>query len=764
VAREVTVGLIQGAAHAGRIKAFQPQMPDLVVEVAVKGRVGETTRVVLAAERIAYVAFFKDSGEASRRSSVRRKRLRIHLAQGKSFVVEADLASTSNPLGFYATAVAEGSPYGEIFFYAHGVNARETDEPLGDLLVEGGLVTSGDIQRGLALQKMARPTVGQILIQQNYVDAEAVAQALALQQRKRLRIGELLIQAGLITPETLDKALLEQKSRGGKRIGEILVEMQILTEHDLASTLAGKFHLPFVNLDEYPINAAAAAEMDRSLIEKYCALPIDTDSRTLTLAIHDPLATELLDSVRAKTKKRVSEVVAVKSQVQHFVDAYLQRAGESQQGPSEVDLILKELAAEDVTGAAESLKIEESSEASASDSAVIKLVNQIIIDAYRRGASDIHIEPNGAQRTTAIRFRIEGDCVAYQEVPASFRNPLVARLKIMARLDIAERRKPQDGKIRFQVKDQAIELRVATIPTVNQNEDVVLRILAGSKPLPLDALALSERNLRELKVLAEKPYGLVLCVGPTGSGKTTTLHSLLGQINTLDRKIWTAEDPVEITQPGLRQVQMQPKIGLDFASAMRAFLRADPDVIMVGEMRDQETASTAVAASLTGHLVVSTLHTNSAPETITRLIDIGLDPFSFADALLGVLAQRLVRGLCKECRQQYVGAREEYDELSRAYAPEDRVKKVGHFGPAFKLWRAPGCDACDGSGYKKRFGIHELLVVSEPLRRAIQKRSPVAELRQIALDEGMTTLLQDGVQKALAGLTDMKQVLAVCSR
>jgi type II secretory ATPase GspE/PulE/Tfp pilus assembly ATPase PilB-like protein len=765
VTHEVTVGLIVGAAHNGRIKAFRPQMPDLFLDVPSRLKLGETERLVLPAESIAYIAFRREGEEQHpKRPSVGRKRLRIHLSQGKTFVVETDLASASSPLGFYSTPAQEGSPYREIFFYAHGINAKETDEPLGSMLVEGGLAKSGDIARGLAAQKTARPTVGQILVEQKQVDAESVEQAVALQQRKRMRIGELLVQSGLISNEVLEKALLEQKTRGGKRIGEILVEMQILTEQDLAATLAGKFHLPFVNLDEYPINGAAAAEVDRATIEKFCALPIDTDSRTLTLAIHDPLATDLLDAVRSQTKKRVTEVVAIKSQVQHFVTAYLERSVESHQGTREVDLILQELAAEDVAGAVESPRLDDATEAHASDSAVIKLVNQIIIDAYRRGASDIHIEPNGNQRSTVIRFRIDGDCIAYQEVPASFRNPLVARLKIMARLDIAERRKPQDGKIRFQLKEQAIELRVATIPTVNQNEDVVLRILAASKPLPLDNLALSERNLRELKILAEKPYGLILCVGPTGSGKTTTLHSLLGQINTVDRKIWTAEDPVEITQPGLRQVQMQPKIGLDFASAMRAFLRADPDVIMVGEMRDQETAGTAVEASLTGHLVVSTLHTNSAPETITRLIDMGLDPFSFADALLGVLAQRLVRGLCKECRQQYVGSREEYEELSRAYAPEDRVKKVGPFGPAFKLWRAPGCEACEGSGYKRRFGVHELLVATDNVKRAIQKKVAVSEIRQIALDEGMTTLLQDGVQKAMAGLTDMKQVLAVCSR
>ncbi len=764
--QKVTLGLIDGKAHDGSIKGFLPQMPDVTLEAFKAGAsAGETTRMLFPAERVAYVAFFRESEEPpARRPSIGRRRLRIHLPKGKSFVVEVDLASASNPLGFYSTPVEEGSPFREIFFYAHGVNAKETDEQFGAMLVQGGLANSGDIARGLAAQKTARPMLGQILVEQKEIDAESLEQAAALQQRKRLRLGELLVHAGLITGEVLDRALLEQKKRGGKRIGEILVEMKILTEQDLASTLAGKFHLPFVNLEEYPIKDSAAAEIDNKLIEKYCVLPIDTDSRTLTLAIHDPLATDMLDAVRSQTKKRVTEVVAIRSQVQHFVTAHLQREEVGPAEPSEMDAILRELAAEDISGAFESSQSDADNEANASDSAVIKLVNQIIIDAYRRGASDIHIEPNGNQRTTVVRFRIDGDCVAYQEVPASFRNPLVARLKIMARLDIAERRKPQDGKIRFQLKEQAIELRVATIPTVNQNEDVVLRILAASKPLPLENMALSERNLRELKVLAEKPYGLVLCVGPTGSGKTTTLHSLLGQINTIDRKIWTAEDPVEITQHGLRQVQMQPKIGLDFATAMRAFLRADPDVIMVGEMRDEETAGTAIEASLTGHLVVSTLHTNSAPETITRLIDMGLDPFSFADALLGILAQRLVRGLCKECRQQYAGSREEYDEVSNAYAPEDRLKKLGPFGPAFRLWRGVGCEACDKSGYKRRLGIHELLVATDPVKRAIQKKSTVDEIRKIALEEGMTTLLQDGVQKAMAGLTDMKQVLAVCSR
>jgi len=759
----VTIGFVDGKTKDGRIKAFAPQVPDLAIESPLPAEFGGSVQTLLATERIAFVAFHaQEAAGPARRGPAGRKRLRIHVAGGKKFVVEVDPAAASNPLGFYCKPADPDSPYRDIFFYAHGVNLKETDEPLGAMLVQAGVLRPPDVERGLANQKAARPTIGQILVEQKHLDAEAVEQAAALQQRKRLRLGEILVQAGLVTPDVIDKALAEQKQRGGKRIGEILVDMSLITEQDLSSALAAKFHLPFVDLDEYPINVAAADQVGKALIEKYRVLPVDIDARTLTIAIHDPLATDPIDALRLQLKRRIAEVVATRTQVHKFVEKALARDENVVGTETAVDVILRELAAEEEATAPEPLPADD--EVNASDSAVIKLVNQIIIDAYRQGASDIHVEPNGAENRLVVRFRIDGDCVAYQELPPSLRNPLVARLKIMAKLDIAERRKPQDGKIRFKVRDQAIELRVATLPTVNQNEDVVLRILAASKPLPLDRMGMTERTLRELRVAAEKPYGLILCVGPTGSGKTTTLHSLLGHINTIDRKIWTAEDPVEITQPGLRQVQMQPKIGLTFAAAMRAFLRADPDVIMVGEMRDQETAATAIEASLTGHLVVSTLHTNTAPETITRLVDMGLDPFSFADALLAVLAQRLARALCKNCREQYPGSKEEYDEVAGAYDAESRAKRIGAYGPTFKLWRGRGCDACQHTGYKGRLGLHELLVASDPVKLAVQRRSSAEEIRRLALEGGMSTLLQDGIQKALAGLTDVKQVLAVCSR
>ena len=418
----------------------------------------------------------------------------------------------------------------------------------------------------------------------------------------------------------------------------------------------------------------------------------------------------------------------------------------------------------------------------AADNEIVKLVNKIIVDAVQQRASDIHIEPYPGKGKTEIRFRKDGQLYPYISVPPSFRNAIVARVKIMCDLDISERRKPQDGKIKFKKFGPLdIELRVATVPSQGGVEDIVMRILGGGEPIPLDSLGLSKRNLEQTKETVSKPYGLFFLCGPTGSGKTTTLHSVLGWLNRPGTKIWTAEDPVEITQRGLRQVQMNPKAGLTFAVAMRAFLRCDPDIIMVGEMRDKETVATGIEASLTGHLVFSTLHTNSAPESINRLLDMGMDPFNFADALLGVLSQRLARKLCGECRRPHVATEAELKVLLDEYSLEllqteswkKRLKAakdeqfeswIQEFGNAkgeITLYEAVGCDVC-GNGYKGRVGLHELLVGTDAIKKHIQEHARVAVLFATALEEGMRTLKQDGIEKVLLGITDIHQVRSVC--
>ena len=583
----------------------------------------------------------------------------------------------------------------------------------------------------------------------------------AARSNKPSKYGHL-VDKGLVSEKDIENAISNARVNQID-VATVLMEDMKVPKEEIGKALGQFYNCAFWDPAGRTLPEDLKVRVTPEILKKNMCAPIEKREGTLQVAVEDPYDLTKLDAIKAMNlSPRTDFLVGLRPDIIDYINRSF---GITTATAEEADLgrIIMEL------GSGEEEEAEEQDpnalpELDETDSGIVKLCNQIIIDAYNRGASDIHVEPYGKNAPTQVRLRIDGDCTKYLEVPSAHRNAVVQRFKIMSKLDIAEKRKPQDGKIRFKGPMGTIELRVATIPTSGGNEDVVMRLLAASKPLPLERMGFSDRNISEFKKILEKPYGICLVVGPTGSGKTTTLHSGLGHINTVDMKIWTAEDPVEITQPGLRQVQVHAKIDFTFAAAMRAFLRADPDVIMVGEMRDNETASTGIEASLTGHLVFSTLHTNSASETIVRLLDMEIDPFNFADALLGILAQRLVRTLCKDCKEAYTPSQEEFAELMEGYGLEHWDKLGLRYSASFRLHRPKGCPKCAGSGYKGRMGLHELLVGTDEVKRMVQRRAPVEDLRQQAIKDGMTTLLQDGIQKVIQGSTDFKQVRAVCMK
>ncbi len=603
---------------------------------------------------------------------------------------------------------------------------------------------------------------GAAFTDQDEVGVRELAKTLgiALFNQKRMakaRPGKFdyLVENGLLTQKELDKAVLEAR-KARQDVEFLLMKNYKISRQNIGKALSHYYKTPFV---EYNDRAPIPGELLRGLkvpfMKKNFWVPIGKDDEKIIIAIDNPYHLQKIDMIKSVfAGKSPVFHVALREDILKYITLFFQDEKEQ----SSIDQILDQLAIdEDEIDEAERGVSEE-------DSAIVQLVNKIILDAYARNASDIHIEPYPGKKSTEVRFRVDGACGLYQTVPYNYRAALVSRIKIMSDLDIAERRKPQDGKIKFKkYGGKDIELRVATVPTAGGLEDVVMRILAAGEPIPLHKMGFSKKNYENFLSVITKPYGIIFVCGPTGSGKTTTLHSALGYINKPDVKIWTAEDPVEITQVGLRQVQIQHKIGFDFATAMRAFLRADPDIIMVGEMRDKETAHIGIEASLTGHLVFSTLHTNSAPESITRLLDMGMDPFNFADAILCILAQRLVRTLCKSCKKSYNPSKDEYDELVREYGPEDFERNVNiPYSKDLMIYKAAGCPECNNTGYRGRMGIHELLMGTDEQKKLIQLKAKMEDIRDQAIKDGMTTLKQDGLEKIFSGSTDLLQVRKVC--
>ncbi|MCB0317161.1 MAG: GspE/PulE family protein [Bdellovibrionales bacterium] len=563
-----------------------------------------------------------------------------------------------------------------------------------------------------------------------------------------------LVQTKKIKPHQLQD-LAERAKTGMTTISELIISEGLATKAELGTSLEHFYQVPYMPYDPHhqiPKDLLLGINVDYLRTQLWVPVSGSKEDEVTILIDNPSDAQRIMEIQRSLPAKRFAFKVSHKEDILKF----LGQGNDASETDSNLhDLVgkLQEELEEDVPDVAE--QVEEN------DATVIQLVNRLIVDAYKSGSSDIHIEPGKGKATATVRFRIDGVCQPSLSIPATHVSAVVSRIKIMSALDISERRKPQDGKCVVRYRGEPIELRVATIPTVN-GEGVVMRILASSEPFPLEQLNFSSYNLENIKKLVACPHGIFLVVGPTGSGKTTTLHSILGSINTPDKKIWTAEDPVEITQPGLNQVQMRPQINLTFETALRAFLRADPDVIMIGEMRDRETAHAGVEASLTGHLVFSTLHTNSAPETVTRLLDLGLDPVSFSDALQGVLAQRLVRTLCKNCKEKTLLTDSDYTLLARYYG-EKLFAELNASAGKTEIYKPKGCEKCNNTGYKGRTGIHELLVSSEAIKSLIYKGATAGELRDQAIKDGMRTLMQDGIQKLLQGQTDIDQIRKVAA-
>jgi type II secretory ATPase GspE/PulE/Tfp pilus assembly ATPase PilB-like protein len=573
---------------------------------------------------------------------------------------------------------------------------------------------------------------------------------------------DYLLREGFVTTDKLQQAFALSKKMK-KSVEYVLIEHFHINKEAIGKSFSLFFGCPY---RAYDASITPPVELLTNLKKAFLLnelwIPLSWSKDGVEVLVDDPRDLSKTDNIKTLMKTgKINFSVAIREDIHEFIKHFF----DPKQMTDDVSAndvlddfdIIPDVAFEEEE---EEVEIEEADEAS---SRVVKLVDQVIIAAYRKNASDIHIEPSPITKATTIRFRMDGVCQDYMKVPNSLVRGVVSRIKIMSNLDIAERRLPQDGKIKFRRKGvPAFELRVATLPTAGGFEDVVLRILAPAGAMTIDEMGLTERNLSVMKKITANPYGLVLAVGPTGSGKTTSLHAILGYINKPGVKIWTAEDPIEITQAGLRQTEVRPKIGLDFARMMRAFLRADPDVIMIGEMRDEETASIGIEASLTGHLVFSTLHTNSAPETITRLLDMGLNPLNFSDAFLGVLAQRLTRRLCKNCREEYSLSQDEFDMIASDYG-KDYFDNTGlEYNKDMILYRAAGCDTCSGTGYRGRMGIHELMEGTPQIKLMIKKQANTEDIFEQAMQDGMCTLKQDGILKVFQGNTDMQEVRRVC--
>jgi type IV pilus assembly protein PilB len=558
------------------------------------------------------------------------------------------------------------------------------------------------------------------------------------------RLGDLLLKERLITKEQLDKALQEQRA-SGNRLGYSLVKLGFVQETEITKMLARQFRMPAVDLSQFEVDPKIVKMIPADIALKHLVLPLKKEGRTLTVAMADPTNMGVIDDLKFVTRYDIFPVIAGEYTLRTAIDKYYEQVD------AQLDVILKEIGEDGASDELEIVQEQEESElagaAMADDAPVVKLINAILTDAVKRGASDIHVEP--FEHEIRVRYRIDGALEEVMKPPMKLKAALTSRIKIMSSLNIAERRVPQDGRIKLKMGKRVIDFRVSVLPVLF-GEKIVMRILdKGNLTLDLSKFGFEPKSEADLMKAILNPYGMVLVTGPTGSGKTTTLYSALSRVNTMEVNIMTAEDPVEYNLMGINQVQVRNDIGMTFAAALKAFLRQDPNIIMVGEIRDIETGSIAIKAALTGHLVLSTLHTNDAPSTITRMIDMGIEPFNVSSAVNLIVAQRLVRRICKECKVETT-----YDvvELKALGTTEKEWEGV-------TFYRGKGCETCAGSGYKGRAGLYEVMALSPELRRQILRGASTAEIQAQAVAEGMLTLRMDGIVKIKKGVTTLEEVV-----
>jgi len=555
-----------------------------------------------------------------------------------------------------------------------------------------------------------------------------------------VRLGDLLVREGLITREQLDQALVEQKNTG-MRLGYCLVKLGFVQELEITKALARQYKMPAVDLSRFEVDAKIIKLVPSDVAVKHMVLPLKREGRTLTVAVSDPTNHAVVDDLKFITRYDIFPVIAGEYTLRGAIERYYE------QTDAQLQNLLKDIEEEDELEVIEEQEDEAAPVQVGDDAPVVKLINGILTDAVKRGASDIHIEP--FEHEIRVRYRIDGALQEVMKPPAKLKAALTSRVKIMSNLNIAERRVPQDGRIKLKMGKRVIDFRVSTLPVI-YGEKIVLRILdKGNLTLDLTKFGFEVQAEKDLMRNILNPYGMVLVTGPTGSGKTTTLYSALQRINTIEVNIMTAEDPVEYNLHGINQVLVRNEIGMTFAAALKAFLRQDPNIIMVGEIRDIETGSIAIKAALTGHLVLSTLHTNDAPSTITRMIDMGIEPFNVASAVNLIVAQRLVRRICSQCKATHEYSAEELEALEMT-AEELR---------GMSFFKGTGCDTCNGTGYKGRAGLYEVMALSPELRRLILRGASTAEMTEQAVSDGMLTLRMDGVVKIKKGVTTLEEVV-----